>query len=99
VTTPPYTYAITGEQAQALADRATRVEASAKRNRRHLWVATVVFRVDPPTGFNTDPESNTATLDVTNLFAPPMVGCFVCERAWFPGMQHTDCPGDPADPK
>lgn len=78
----------TPEQIQRIAGRINQAEAVARRDRIHLWVATVAYRV-------TDPTSRSINLDHENLCVTPFVGCWVCEEPYQPGMERTACAGEP----
>lgn len=69
---------------QRLTDR----YGEARKRGRHLWVVTTAFFVTPPL-------ADGAHLDIENLAAPPLVGCYVCEQVYRDGDEHTRCPGDP----
>jgi hypothetical protein len=71
----------TGDKQEISADRQERLQArfdarveEATAAHRHLWVATVPF-------FVTVPLDEGAVLDAENMAMPPMVGCYICERA------------------
>lgn len=62
--------------------------AEATRRREHYWYALVGFKVSPPI-------QQDAILDHESMRQPPLVGCYICEQAWEPGIGRR-CPGDPS---
>lgn len=72
-----------------MAGRAAQAIRVAQRDRVHLWIATVAYRITDPT------QTNGVILDHESLFTPPALGCMVCEEEYRPGMERTACPGEP----
>lgn len=75
-------------------DRATlrfgELYVEASRRHQHLWIVTVGYLVAVPLAKGT-------ILDADNLIVMPQVGCWVCERAYAPGMEATYCTGEPEE--
>lgn len=71
-----------------IAGRMNQADAAARRDRTHLWIATVAYTV-------ADPTSPTINLDHENLGSPPVLGCWVCEEPYQAGMERTACTGEP----
>lgn len=58
----------------------------AQQDHTHVWVASILHRIDPPL--------DGAILSADTIVMPPMVGCFICEQEWAPDLNPV-CPGDP----
>lgn len=54
---------------------------------RHYWLAMVSYAIEVPL-------TEGMRLDSKSMRVPPLVGCYICETPYRPGLERTRCLGE-----